>query len=162
MKPISELSRRDFLAASGAAVAASGIGGQLASAASTSPTDSKLAIDGGPKAVQEKLKPAKRWGEPERAQLNAAIEQNTMFYWQGPQTKLFTERFREVCPVKYVMMRVPNAKTPCLARGFLFRLPTSRNTAGRCETNPQPVRPMFGDDWPLAQLQARVRNLNRS
>src|SRR3954452_3691297 len=26
-----------------------------------------------------------------------------MFYWQGPQTKLFTERFREVCPVKYVM-----------------------------------------------------------
>ena len=53
--------------------------------------------------MQEKLKPAKRWGEPERERLNAAIEQNTMFYWQGPQTKLFTERFREVCPVKYVM-----------------------------------------------------------
>ena len=70
---------------------------------SVSPSDSKLAIDGGPKAVQEKLKPVKRWGEPERERLNAAIEQNTMFYWQGPQTKLFTERFREVCPVKYVM-----------------------------------------------------------
>jgi dTDP-4-amino-4,6-dideoxygalactose transaminase len=26
-----------------------------------------------------------------------------MFYWQGPQTKLLTERFREVCPVKHVM-----------------------------------------------------------
>jgi perosamine synthetase len=35
--------------------------------------------------------------------LNVAIEQNTMFYWQGPQTALFTDRFREVCPVKYVM-----------------------------------------------------------
>src|SRR5689334_10203086 len=69
VKPLGELSRRDFLAASGAAVAASGIGGQLASAASTSPSDSKLAIDGGPKAVQEKLTPVKRWGEPERAQL---------------------------------------------------------------------------------------------
>ena len=104
MKPISELSRRDFLAASGAVVAASGVGVQAASAApSPSPSDSKLAIDGGPKAVQEKLTPVKRWGEPERERLNAAIEQNTMFYWQGPQTKLFTERFREVCPVKYVM-----------------------------------------------------------
>lgn len=104
MKPFSDLSRRDFLAASGAVVAASGAGVQAASAApSPSPSDSKLAIDGGPKTVQEKLTLAKRWGEPERERLNAAIEQNTMFYWQGPQTKLFTERFREVCPVKYVM-----------------------------------------------------------
>src|SRR5436853_364108 len=72
-------------------------------ATSLTSSDSKLAIDGGPKAVQEKLTPAKRWGEPEQERLNAAIEQNTMFYWQGPQTALFTERFREVCPVKYVM-----------------------------------------------------------
>lgn len=103
MKPISEFSRRDFLAASGAVVAATAVGEQPAPAATSSPSESKLAIDGGPKAVQEKVTPAKRWGEPERQQLNAAIEQNTMFYWQGPQTKLFTERFREVCPVKYVM-----------------------------------------------------------
>ncbi|HEY2893205.1 MAG TPA: DegT/DnrJ/EryC1/StrS family aminotransferase, partial [Pirellulales bacterium] len=80
------------------------MGAQPASAEPTvSPSDSKLAIEGGPKAVQEKLKSVKRWGEAERERLNAAIEQNTMFYWQGPQTKLFTERFREVCPVKYVM-----------------------------------------------------------
>jgi dTDP-4-amino-4,6-dideoxygalactose transaminase len=101
----SEFSRRDFLAASTAAVAASSVVGPVASAAtgSTPAPESKLAIDGGPKTVQEKLTVVKRWGEPERKQLNAAIEQNTMFYWQGPQTKLFTERFREVCPAKYVM-----------------------------------------------------------
>jgi perosamine synthetase len=103
MKPGSEPSRRDFLAASGAAVAASAVGQQLAAATTSPSPHSKLAIDGGPKAVQEIVTPAKRWGEPERQQLNAAIEQNTMFYWQGPQTKLFTERLREVCPVKYVM-----------------------------------------------------------
>ena len=104
MKPNRELSRRNFLAASGAVVAATTVAVQTAAAEpSVSPSDSKLAIDGGPKTVQEKLKPVKRWGEPERERLNAAIEQNTMFYWQGPQTKLFTERFREVCPVKYVM-----------------------------------------------------------
>src|SRR4051794_1944225 len=103
VKPISELSRRDFLAASGGLVAASAVGEQLPAAATSPSSDSKLAIEGGPKAVQEIVTPAKRWGEPERQQLNAAIEQNTMFYWQGPQTKLFTERFREVCPVKYVM-----------------------------------------------------------
>jgi len=104
VKPNRELSRRNFLAASGAVVAATSVAIQTTAAEpSVSPSDSKLAIDGGPKAVQEKLKPVKRWGEPERERLNAAIEQNTMFYWQGPQTKLFTERFREVCPVKYVM-----------------------------------------------------------
>jgi perosamine synthetase len=104
VKPFSEVSRRDFLAASGAVLAASGVGAPAAAAApSPSSSDAKLAIDGGPKTVQEKLTPAKRWGEPEKERLNAAIEQNTMFYWQGPQTALFTERFREVCPVKYVM-----------------------------------------------------------
>src|SRR4029079_14231951 len=64
---------------------------------------SQLAIDGGPKTVKEIVVPPKRWGEPERERLNAALEQNTMFYWQGPQTALFSARFREVCPVKYVM-----------------------------------------------------------
>ena len=103
VKPISEPSRRDFLAATGAVAAVGAASGLTTSAANESSLKSMLAIDGGPKAVQEKLTPTKRWGEPERERLNAAIEQNTMFYWQGPQTKLFTERFREVCPVKYVM-----------------------------------------------------------
>lgn len=101
MEPFSQLSRRKFLATTGAVVAAGGLAGQTTRAASAA--KSPLAIDGGPKAVQEKLAPLVRWGEPERERLNAAIAQNTMFYWQGPQTALFTERFREICPVKHVM-----------------------------------------------------------
>ena len=104
MKPKTELSRREFIATSGAVVAAACVGGEMARGASpASKPKSQLAIDGGPKTVREKLVPIKRWGEPERERLNAAIEQNTMFYWQGPQTALLTERFRKVCPVKYVM-----------------------------------------------------------
>ena len=99
-----ELSRRNFLATSGAAVAASTIGSQAIAAAADTPSPaSKLAIDGGPKAVQVKIKPVKRWGEPEREQLDAAIKQTSLLYWQGPQTGLFTKRFREFCPLKYVM-----------------------------------------------------------
>src|SRR5208283_4240024 len=44
----------------------------------------------------------RRWGEPEHKQLEAMLEQGSLFYWQGPQTRLLTERFREVCPVRYV------------------------------------------------------------
>src|SRR4051794_37709337 len=64
---------------------------------------SKLALDGGAKAVEERVAPAMRWGEAERERLEEALKQNTMFYWQGPQTAEFTKRFRQVCPVKYVM-----------------------------------------------------------
>jgi perosamine synthetase len=107
VKPINEFSRREFLAASGAvgaAAAAGGFGGQIARAASPAPTSkSPLAIEGGTKAVTETFAPGERWGEPERERLNAALAQNTMFYWQGPQTALLTERFRKVCPAKYVM-----------------------------------------------------------
>src|SRR4029079_14136055 len=52
---------------------------------------------------QVKLNLAKRWGQPERKQLDAAIEQASLLYWQGPQTALFTKRFREFCQLKYVM-----------------------------------------------------------
>src|SRR6185295_11027302 len=39
----------------------------------------------------------------ERERLNAMLGQDSLFYWKGPQTTLFTERFKQVCPVKYVM-----------------------------------------------------------
>jgi len=103
VKPSSELSRRAFLAASGAVAAASAAGLPAVPAAASPSSSPKLAIDGGPKTVQEKLTMVKRWGEPERKQLDAAIEQNSLLYWQGPQTALFTKRFREFCPLKYVM-----------------------------------------------------------
>ena len=44
----------------------------------------------------------RRWGEPELKQLQAMLQQDSLFYWQGPQTGLLTERFREVCPLQYV------------------------------------------------------------
>jgi len=96
-----EFSRRGFLAASSAAVAAGAIAAP--SAAAKGVEKSQLAIDGGPKAIQEKLPPFKRWGDAEREQLNATLEQNSLLYWQGPQTALFTKRFRKFCPVEHVM-----------------------------------------------------------
>src|SRR5262245_47679249 len=101
-----DVSRREFLAKTGAAVAAGSLVAKqgLGAPAGGSPAaSSKLAIDGGPKAVKEAAAPLVRWGDAERAQLNATVDQNTMFYWQGPQTTLFTERFRKICPAKHVM-----------------------------------------------------------
>jgi perosamine synthetase len=102
MNPESHVSRRKFLATTGVVVTAGRLTSQTTHAASAAEAKSPLAIDGGPKAVQEKLPGLARWGEPERERLNAALAQNTMFYWQGPQTTLFTERFHEICPSKYV------------------------------------------------------------
>src|SRR5213594_1765610 len=42
-------------------------------------------------------------GEPERQRLEAMLGQDSLFYWKGPQTTLLIERFKNVCPVKYVM-----------------------------------------------------------
>ncbi len=97
MKPNHHPSRRRFLAASSAALAA----GRL-SAADTRDA-ARLAINGGPKAVPEKPPKLVRWGEPERERLNAMLGQDSLFYWKGPQTALLTERFRRVCPLKHVM-----------------------------------------------------------
>jgi dTDP-4-amino-4,6-dideoxygalactose transaminase len=63
---------------------------------------SQLAIHGGEKAVKESAVPGKRWGDVEEKQLEAMLQQNSLFYWKGPQTELLTQRFREVCPLKYV------------------------------------------------------------
>src|SRR2546426_10389118 len=35
--------------------------------------------------------------------MNAMLDQNSIFYWKGPQTTLFIERFKRVCPMKFVM-----------------------------------------------------------
>lgn len=100
MQPFDQFSRRDFLAASSAA-AACGLATH-AQAATPSPAAATLAVDGGPKAVTEALAPRQRWGAPELERLTAALNQDSLFYWQGPQTKLFTERFRTVCPHEHV------------------------------------------------------------
>src|SRR5687767_11353221 len=62
-----------------------------------------LAIHGGLPCVTRPVPQLQRWGEPEREQLLAMLEQNSLFYWNGPQTKLLIERFKEYYPFEHVM-----------------------------------------------------------
>lgn len=100
MSEMNSLSRRQFVAGASSLMLASG-----ASQAADEPVagpPSQLAIQGGPKAVQAKAVAGRRWGAAERKQLEEMLQQNSLFYWQGPQTKLLTERFQSVCPVTHV------------------------------------------------------------
>ncbi len=98
-------SRREFLAASAAAAAGVALGSRPGAAATDSSAPEKLALHGGPKAAVPPARLGPRWGEPERARLDALIRQDTLFSWKGPQTAAFIERFRQVCPARHV--------TPC-------------------------------------------------
>ncbi|MCC7518996.1 MAG: DegT/DnrJ/EryC1/StrS family aminotransferase [Verrucomicrobiae bacterium] len=73
----------------------------------TSPTscvsETRLAKDGGAPAVVTKLAPLVRWGEPELQQLTEMIRQPSLFYWNGPQTRLLVERFRTIFPLRHAM-----------------------------------------------------------
>jgi dTDP-4-amino-4,6-dideoxygalactose transaminase len=93
------MSRRAFVAGTSGLLLAGAAAGSAPSSAKPAGT---LAIQGGEKAVKVPQGSGRRWGEPERKQLEAMIEQNTLFYWQGPQTQLLTERFQKFCPLKYV------------------------------------------------------------
>ena len=100
MSGTNTISRRRFVAGASSmllAGAAAGAGEKTVSGGA-----SRLAIHGGEKAVTKSPVAGPRWGETERKQLGAMLQQGSLFYWQGPQTKLLTQRFREVCPVKYV------------------------------------------------------------
>ena len=101
-RPPCAVSRREFLAASSAALLAGTFAPTKSEAVELSPAP-KLAINGGEKTVKQSPKLPIRWGEPERERLNAMLDQDTLFYWKGPQTTLMIERFKKVCPVKYVM-----------------------------------------------------------
>ncbi|MFZ4695639.1 MAG: DegT/DnrJ/EryC1/StrS family aminotransferase [Verrucomicrobiia bacterium] len=61
------------------------------------------AILGGKPVIECPMPRPVRWGDPERAQLSAMIGQPSLFYWNGPQTKLLVERFREQYPFQHVM-----------------------------------------------------------
>ena len=66
-------------------------------------TTSKLAIDGGTPTVTAETPPWVRWGDLEREQLDEMIDQPSLFYWNGPQTALLVERFRQRYPLEHVM-----------------------------------------------------------
>jgi perosamine synthetase len=93
------LSRREFVASASSLALA----GSVMAASSSTPAGkaTKLAIDGGEKTVTAQCAAGMRWGAPEQKQLEEMLKQRSLFYWQGPQTKLLLERFRTICPVKY-------------------------------------------------------------
>jgi dTDP-4-amino-4,6-dideoxygalactose transaminase len=98
--------RREFLKSAGTLAA----GLYMASAdpllraqePAAAPKKETLALNGGPKAVKKRVHRGPRWGDVEQKQLNAMLRQDSLFYWQGPQTKQFIASFQEVCPTKYV------------------------------------------------------------
>jgi perosamine synthetase len=100
MSETNYVSRRQFVAGASGLLLAGAV--HQAAGETVSNQESQLAVHGGEKAVQESVASGPRWGEPERQQLEAMLQQDSLFYWQGPQTKLLTERFGEICPVKYV------------------------------------------------------------
>jgi len=100
MNAENSISRRDFVTGATAALAAAAA--PAAEEKIGAKPSSPLAIDGGEKAVKASPAWTRRWGKPELQQLEAMLQQDSLFWWKGPQAKLFTERFQEVCPLKYV------------------------------------------------------------
>lgn len=95
------MNRRKFMASTSALLAASQV--PLLQAQVEAVPEAKLASLGGEKAVKTKLPKFTRWGDEEAKQLVSVISQDSLFYWKGPQTALFTKRFQEHYPFKYVM-----------------------------------------------------------
>jgi len=98
MRPTHQVSRRDFIASTSVLLAAS----QLGVAETTDNEADKLALNGGKKAVSQPMPKPVRWGEPELQQLGAALKQDSLYYWNNPQTKVLMERYRAIYGHKYV------------------------------------------------------------
>lgn len=62
-----------------------------------------LAVDGGAPMVTAAHPALKRWGDAEHRQLGEMLDQSSLFYWNGPQTRLLIERFQKYYPLEYVM-----------------------------------------------------------
>src|SRR5262245_7306981 len=69
----------------------------------TTNTQEKLAINGGVPAIAQAPQQPHRWGESESVQLDAMLAQPSLFYWNGAQTTLLKERFREYYPLEHIM-----------------------------------------------------------
>ncbi len=62
-----------------------------------------LAILGGSRALKRDIPVGIRWDNAEREQLYSMVNQRSLFYWNGPQSQLLTQRFNEHYPLNYVM-----------------------------------------------------------
>ena len=112
------LTRRQFIATTGAALVAS----QLPAAESDL---DKPALKGGKKMVKRPPPKRVRWGEPERAQLDSALARDTLLNWKAPQTTLLAKRFSDYTGLKHVM--------PCSSgtAALHIAVATSRHRPGR-------------------------------
>lgn len=52
--------------------------------------------------VDEPLPRPRRWGAPELARLTAMVDQDSLFYWQGPQTSALAAEFRRHYPFPHL------------------------------------------------------------
>ena len=63
----------------------------------------KPALEGGLPCVQSPLGPRRRWGQAELDHLTAMVGQESLFYWNGPQTTALIAAFRALYPLKHCM-----------------------------------------------------------
>jgi dTDP-4-amino-4,6-dideoxygalactose transaminase len=101
----SKLTRRKFLQANSVALLAAQL--PLAARGADGAAKAPAAKAAAPKTVQAKAGKWVRWDEREKQQLAAAVDQPSLFYWQGKgpnrQTALFIERFKEFNPCRHVV-----------------------------------------------------------
>ena len=102
MRSSKKVSRRQFVAGASSLVLAGAAAQAVAEDTTEVVKASQLALHGGKKVSQGPPTLPIRWGEPEGKQLDAMLEQKTLFYWNGQQTALLKERFQKFCPVKHV------------------------------------------------------------
>lgn len=62
-----------------------------------------LALHGGPRAVSTPRPPHSRWGTEELARLTPMVDQASLFYWNGPQTKDLLREFGRHYPFRWNM-----------------------------------------------------------
>ena len=110
------MSRRQFVAGASSYVVA---GAALAANAKAVSSDgSNLAVNGGEKAVKQSVVATPRWGEPERKQIEAMLQQNSLFYWKGPQTELFLQdRYQGFCAPREHNANLPSQRCHILYQG---------------------------------------------
>jgi len=93
------MSRRKFMESTAVAAATASVAGPAVVRAAE---QQQLAVNGGMKAVSEPLPEWTRWGKPEADRLDALLEQSSLFYWNGPQTTAFIQRFKQHCATTHV------------------------------------------------------------
>jgi len=79
----------------------------------------KLALYGGTPVKAAPYGTGMRFGEPELQQLKEALEQNTLFYWNGNKVKSFTQKFADMYGMDYCVATTSGTASVHTALGAL-------------------------------------------